>query len=221
MFASPFGQQKGACSVNRDFIAVIARTRLIDITDYGARTIDSTRADPDFVLRMTRYARQHARGDRLAAVLDELRPVVPTLLASDHPLALLHVPPPHADSEIDVFASICTLFFVPWAHGDCSQKFSGLHHAAMAMRVANSRATATGLGGLAHRHTDALAVAPVASFYEALVTDLDRKTRRGIRSGGTAPSVDHGAARDARAIDVALHAYTRALTGWLGSVLAW
>jgi hypothetical protein len=135
-------------------------------------------------------------------------------------LDLLRIRSAHATSEVGVFTTISSLFFVPWAHGDCSRKLAALHHAAEALTKAHAAV---------HGATDDPATAakqiagprpfaPLTALYEAVGIDIECRARE-RRDGVVDEAIDVGDSISERRMDEALRDYTAALTDWIRSIL--
>lgn len=154
------------------------------------RSLEEILANPDFVSQATATARRDARGTRLALILQSARPLVADLTAAERPLDVLNVPLEAGASPASTFTTISTLFFVPWAHGDCSNRMMELQRTGEVLRPGSS---------------------PVAALYEAIA--LDVQTRESSQSSHVAVDLQQ------RKLEITLGEYTRSLTGWMRAVL--
>jgi len=153
-------------------------------------SLEEILANPDFLAQATAIARRDARGTRLAVILQTARSHAAELSVVERPVEVLHVPFGPTPSAAETFTTIATLLFVPWAHGDCSQRVLELQRTGEAFRPGSS---------------------PVAVLYEAVALDV----RARQRSSGTAAMVS----LRQKKLEMALEDYTRALTGWMRAVL--
>jgi hypothetical protein len=154
------------------------------------RSLEEMLANPDFLPQATETARRDARSTRLAVILQAARPLASDLGAVERPLDVLNSFGPTA-SPVDAFTTISTLFFVPWAHGDCSQKVVELQRTGEALQLGSH---------------------PMTAFYEAVA--LDARTRR------NGPATCVTVSLHEKKLEMALETYTKALTGWMRAVLA-
>jgi len=173
--------------------------------------------NPDFLAHATTAARRDARGARLAVILQSARPLVTELTSVERPLDLLDVPITPSGSPAETFTTISTLFFVPWAHGDCSLKVIDLQQMADALRRTQAEiAPAQVSDAGSTRVGNALGASPLTAFYDAVA--LDWRTRSRNPPPGAGRPTDPINLQE-RKLDYALQEYTRALTAWMRSVL--
>jgi hypothetical protein len=184
-----------------------------DWREHPPRWLEEILANPDFLSEATTAARRDACSPRLAVILQSARPLLPELLASERPLDLLEVRFGSPTSAATAFTTISTLFFVPWAHGDCSEKVAELQRISEALRrtsaeflTCESMSISTGIGN-GQRST------PLTTFYEAVALDSWRRARNS-HAGATVSLQE-------KKLDIALQEYTKALTAWMRSVLGW
>jgi hypothetical protein len=154
-------------------------------------SLEEILANPDFLSQATAIARRDARSTRLAVILQSARPLASDLSAAERPLDVLNLAFGPVASPADAFTIISTLLFVPWAHGDCSQKVLELQRAGEVLRLGSS--------------------APHA-FYEAVVLD--------VRARASEPRTRMTVNLQEKKLEMALEEYTKALTGWMRAVLA-
>jgi hypothetical protein len=176
--------------------------------------------NPDFLEQATTVARRDARGARLAVILQSARPLVTELTSVERPLDLLERPITPSESPAETFRTISTLFFVPWAHGDCSQKVNELQRSAEALQRTRAEiipAEITG-AGIRTRVGKVLDSNPLTAFYDAIA--LDWRTRaRDAQARMTGDRLAGPVNLQERKLDYAVQEYTKALTAWMRSVL--
>jgi hypothetical protein len=176
--------------------------------------------DPDFLAEAMAAAQRDARGGRLAVILQSVRPLVMELTSVERPLDLLDVPIAPAESPAETFTTISTLFFVPWAHADCSQKVTELQRTGETLRRTRAEIIPAGVDGAGFRTRGghALGSSPLTTFYDAVA--LDWRTRsRGAQMRTAAGRFAGPVNLQERKLDYALQEYTKALTAWIRSVL--
>jgi hypothetical protein len=176
--------------------------------------------DPDFLAQATAAARRDARGGRLAVILQSARPLVMELTSVERPLDLLEVPIAPDESPAETFTTISTLFFVPWAHPDCSEKVTDLQRTGEALRRTGAEVVPTDVDGagrgrrVGHAHGSS----PLTAFYDAVALDWRARARdaQGCTAAGRFGVPIN---LQERKLDYALQEYTKALTAWMRSVL--
>jgi len=176
--------------------------------------------DPDFLARAITAAQRDARGGRLAVILQTARPLVTELTSVERPLDLLEVPITPCESPAQTFTTISTLFFVPWAHADCSQKVNELQRSGEALRRTRAEIIPADITGVEIRtHAGkALGSNPLTAFYDAIALDWRTRSRNAqgrMSAGRLAGPVN----LQERKLDYAVQEYTYALTAWMRSVL--
>lgn len=175
--------------------------------------------NPDFLAQATTAARRDARGARLAVILQRARPLMTELTSVERPLDLLELPIAPSESPAEMFTTISTLFFVPWAHGDCSLKVTDLQRIGDGLRRAGAEvvgAEGTPAGG--STRADEGRSSPLATFYEAVALDWRTRSRSPQTRPGEGRPTDPINLQEKK-LDYALQEYTRALTAWMRSVL--
>jgi hypothetical protein len=153
-------------------------------------SLEEILANPDFLSQATATARRDSRSTRLAVILQSARPLASGLSAAERPLDVLSLGFGPAASPADAFTTISTLLFVPWAHGDCSQKVLELQRTGEVLRLGSS---------------------PLNAFYEAVVLDA--------RARASEPRTRATVNLQEKKLQMALEEYTKALTGWMLAVL--
>ena len=175
--------------------------------------------NPDFLAQATTAARRDARGARLAVILQRARPLVTELTSVERPLDLLDLPITPSESPAETFTTFSTLFFVPWAHGDCSMKVTDLQQMGDALQRTRAEivpAVVSGAGST--RVGNDLGASPVTAFYDAVALDWHTRARNPQARAGAGRLTDAINLQE-RKLDYALQEYTRALTAWMRSVL--
>jgi hypothetical protein len=176
--------------------------------------------DPDFLAQATAAARRNARGGRLAVILQSARPLMAELTSVERPLDLLDITIAPADSPAETFTTISTLFFVPWAHAECSQKVTELQRTGDALRRTRAEVFPADVGGTwpGTRVAKTLGSSPLTAFYDAVALDW-RARARTAQARTAAGRFANPINLQERKVDYALQEYTKALTAWMRSVL--
>ena len=175
--------------------------------------------NPDFLEQAATVARRDARGARLAVILQSARPLVKELTSVERPLDLLDVPITPSESPAETFTTISTLFFVPWAHGDCSLKVTDLQQMGDSLRRTQAEIVPAEMGGAGStRVGKALGASPLTAFYDAVALDWRTRSHNPRPRAGAGRLTDPINLQE-RKLDYALQEYTRALTAWMRSVL--
>jgi len=183
-------------------------------------SLEEMLGDPDFLAQATAAAQRDARGGRLAVILQSARPLMAELTSVERPLDLLDITIAPADSPAETFTTISTLFFVPWAHADCSQKVTELQRTGDALRRTRAELFPADVDDPRTRTRvgQALGSSPLTAFYDAVALDW-RARARTVQVRTAAGRFADPINLQERKVDYALLEYMKALTSWMRSVL--
>ena len=181
-------------------------------------SLEEMLGDPDFLAQAAAAARRDARGARLAVILQSARPLMTELTSVERPIDLLDITIAPAHSPAETFTTISTLFFVPWAHADCSEKVAELQRTGDALRRTRAEVFPADVDGtgIRTRVAKALGSSPLSAFYDAVALDWRVRTAQAHTVAGRLADPINLQERKA---DYALEEYTKALTAWMRSVL--